>query len=91
MLLVQQISVHECSIVSCFLPLSLTFILQKTRTFLGPDSQFSGCFVVVVLGNHVDHTVDNYAHASVLAVLQVHMRNFHGSLKLVCSGLEDLC
>ena len=63
-----------------------------TRTFFGPDSQFSGYFVVVVLGNHVDHTAaDNSAQVFVLVVLQVHMRNFHGSLKLVCSGLEDLC
>ena len=60
-------------------------------TFSGPDSQPSGCSVVV-LGNHFDHAADdNSTQVSVLAVLQVHMRKSHGFLRLVCSELEDLC
>ena len=60
-------------------------------TFSGPDSQPSS-FSTTVLGNHVDHAADdNSAQVSVLAVLQVNMRNSHGFSRLVCNELEDLC
>ena len=44
--------------------------------------------VVVVLRAYVEHTVvENSALVLDLAVLHLHMRNFHGSLVLVCNGL----
>ena len=55
MLLAQQTFVHVYSIVFFFLPYSLSFDLQKTGTFSGPDSQPSGCSTADVLKNQVDH------------------------------------
>ena len=63
-----------------------------TGTFVGPDSQLSGCSVVVIPRTHMEHiTVDSSAQVFGLVVLHLHMRNSHGSSVLVCSGLEGCC
>ena len=89
MLLAHQTSDHVCSTVSCSYPRSSTSAPQKTENSFGPDFQLSDCFVVIVHGNHVEHTdVGNPALVFDPTALHFHMRSSHGFSMLVCSRLE---
>ena len=65
-----------------------TFDLQRVEIFFVSNFLLSDSLVAAIPGTHVEHTVvENSALVLDLAVLHLHMRNSHGSLVLVCSGL----
>ena len=64
------------------------FVLQRIEISFVLDFFLSDSLVATVLGAHVEHTVvENSTLVLDLVVLQLHMRNSHGSLVLVCNGL----
>ena len=64
-----------------------TFNLQRIKISFFLDFLLSDSLAATVLGTHVEHTiVENSALVLDPIVLHLHMRNFHGSLVLVCDG-----
>ena len=61
-----------------------SFDLQRIEIFFALDFFLSNSLAVAVLRNLMKHTVvENSALVLDLAMLHLHMRNFHGSLVLV--------